>query len=224
MREPYNPCPDDRDKPEAVIVYIVAMFLVALLILGLGIFVVRPAGAEPLSETIGETANTVVEKVTEPTSWLEDQSIKLGLVTSFCAAQSLTGLIESAKFGGVHISNNADNYHAFRVAQNAAWASTGFFSYAVTQQDKPWWAKGCRVLGAACHGRNAMEMTARWNLYGSPWDYRDTSWNRKAVVYWDLTDLSFPDLYISGVGKQGAAIDIGFAAAGVLFGIIGNAR
>ena len=167
------------------------------------------------------------DKIVNPT-WVSDRSIKIGLYTSFCTAQALTGLIESAKYGGVHLSNSADNYHVYRLAQDVSWISTGVFSYVeIRQENKPWWAKGCRILSAACYGRNCNELTYRWNVTGSPFNYSDKySSNKKAIflIKWDSNKGKFVDFNISGTGKQGALIDIGFAAAGYIFGKIGNYR
>lgn len=171
--------------------------------------------------------SATVDKAAHPT-WVGDRAVKLGLLGSFCAAQGITGLIESAKYGGVHISNSADDYHVYRFAQDVAWIGTGWFAYAETRQEgKPWWAKACRVVGAACYARNAYEWTYRWNRTGSPFNYSDEySSNRKAIVLvkWDGDRGKLVDFYIDGTGKQGALIDAGFILVGFVLNRAGDRR
>lgn len=177
---------------------------------------------------IFESTPQAIKAVTQPSSWIQDRALKYGLLTSFIVAQGATGLIESAKFSGIHISNSADDYHIYRFVQDVAWVSTGFFTYAtIEQKNKPWWAKTSRIISAACYARDANELIYRWNRTGSPFCYSDRySSNKKAVVMikWDSTKGKFVDFYIPGTGKQGALIDAGFAIAGFLFGRIGDIR
>lgn len=204
-------------------------FLIAaiLIILFVSLAVVRRANADGVVKNTTYVVKNTTNKVFE-TAWLHDRAIKYGLITTFSIAQGTTGLIESAKYGGHYLSNNADDYHVFRGVQNIAWIGTGWFIYAEkSQQGKPWWAKTSRVIGAACYARDANELVYRWNRTGSPFCYSSAySSNKKALVLlkWDGAKGRFVDFYVSGVGKQGAFIDASFAIAGFIFNRIGDMR
>lgn len=201
----------------------VLFFLISFIII---VFVSFAIVRKVHADMPGKIETTLV-KITKPT-WLEDRSIKWGLMSTFCIAQGTTSLIESAKYGGLYLSNSADDYHVYRMLQNAAWLGTGWFSYAVIKQEnKTWWSKVCRITGAACYARDANELVYRWNVTGSPFNYSDkyTS-NKKAIVLlkWDCEKGKFVDFYISGAGKQGALIDISFAVVGLIFNHFGDIR
>lgn len=217
MREPYNPCPNDREKPEAVIVYIVAMFLVALLILGLGIFVVRPAGAEPLSETIGETAKETADKVINP-SWLSQKALKYSFVTSFVAAQSLSGMVE-----GYHFRNgrdtyyiNSSNYHAYETARDLTMIGVGWTSYANLRNPyQSGWGKARRFLGTGLIARDFKEWSYKTARYHNPFDYSEAH-NEHSIVYFGFRNGKLTDLYIGTGPLTGPLVDMACLAAGIL--------
>jgi len=151
------------------------------------------------------------------TNWIGQSILKYGMLGSLCTAQALSGLVESHKYNGNHIVSD-DNYHVYRTAQDISWIGTGWLLYAnMRSKDISWWTKTRRVLGSACIARDCFELMYRANRTGDPFNYSDkyTS-NKKAIVYfkWDGNKGKFVDLYISGTGKRGAFIDIGFFLLG----------
>jgi hypothetical protein len=81
-----------------------------------------------------------------------------------------------------------------------------------------WWGKTRRVVGVALIARTFFESAYKLNKYNKPFDYRDSTSNRKALVLFSVDSNGVYDFYISGVGAQGVMIDVGcLAVGGVLF-------
>lgn len=212
----------DIKKSDKKTVINFSLAIITSLIILLMFALAEPAHPEDLS-TSGKIINGTLHS-----TWLQDRTIKYGLLTSFCIAQGTTGLVESAKYGGHYLSNSADDYHVYRGIQNIAWIGTGYFTYAVIQENnKSWWAKASRIVGSACYARNCNELVYRWNVSGSPFNYSDAyTSNKKALVLlkWDGTKGSFVDFYVSGTGKQGMIIDASFFVVGFILTRIGDIR
>ena len=145
------------------------------------------------------------------TSWLEQATLKYGLLTTMCVSQALTGLTESHKFSGSHIVSD-DDYHIYRTAQDVAAITTGWFIYANVRNDElKWWNKTLRITGALLISRNMREWAYKANRTGDPFNYSDKyTFNQKAIVYikWDGDKGKFIDAYIPGTGKAGVIIDV----------------
>ncbi len=150
--------------------------------------------------------------------WAGDALLKFGLVGSMTVYQGFNGLIESSKFSGEHVMHHGDrHYHAVRFGQDFSGIAAGWFTYATVQdRDRSWWVKIKRMMGATLVARNGYEWMYRANRFGSPFDYRDASSNRKAVVMIGIDKNGVYDFYISGVGPQGAAIDIACLIGGIV--------
>lgn len=151
--------------------------------------------------------------------WLQDNYHKWGLVGSFTLAHGLNGLTESYKFSGRHIVTD-DDYHIYKTGRDVSLLVAGYFFNAnIRTKRLKWYQKGCRILGTLCWGRNSHELMYRWNRTGDPFNYsaKYTS-NEKAIVYfkWSSDKGKIVDAYISGVGKQGALIDLAFLIVGKL--------
>ncbi len=162
--------------------------------------------------------NVPVRKMLK-SDFLTDNYHKWGLVTSFALAQGFGGLTESYKFSGRHIVSD-DDYHIYKTGRDISWLITGYFINAnIRTKQLKWWQKGCRILGASCLARNSGEFFYRWNRTGDPFNYSPAyTSNEKAIIYfkWSSEKGKFVDAYISGVGTQGALIDVGFLVAGIL--------
>jgi len=152
--------------------------------------------------------STPVNKIID-TSWIGQQILKYGLLTSFCMAQSSTGFVESHKFNGNYIVSDSD-YHIYRTVQDISWISTGWMSYANIRDAKlTKWQKGCRILGCALIARNAFEWSYKLNRWGTPFDYNpEHSNNQKALVYIKFSNGRLTDAYVSGICTSGILIDI----------------
>ena len=158
--------------------------------------------------------------------WIKDKTLHWSLIATGSLSGASTGLIESSRYGGYHISNNADDYHAYRLIQDVSNISYGYLIFKQAQQDnKSFWFKSGRIIESLCWRRNALELTYRWNVSGDPFNYSSRySSNKKAIVYfkWDGERGKFIDAYIGGVGKTGLAIDVGFAGLAALLHLATN--
>jgi len=194
-------------------------------ILLLGLIFAANVQANDILDDVNSDVKAVTNKVVK-TSWIKDRSLHWGLIITSVMSGASTGLIESAKFGGFHISNSADDYHAYRMVQDISNVSYGWMLYAQTQQrSKSFWVKSGRIIESLCWRRNAFELTYRANVTGSPFNYSDKySSNKKAIVYfkWDGDKGKFVDAYVRGTGKQGAFIDLGFTTIAVLLHSLTN--
>ena len=158
-----------------------------------------------------------IDKLLNP-KWIRQETLRYSFLTSAVSQGILTGLVESHKYNGNHIVA-ADDYHVYRFGQDVSSIATGFLLYAtVKNKEMTKWKKFKRILGVACLRRNSFELAYRANRVGDPFNYSETySSNRKAIVLfkWDGDKGKLVDFYISGTGKQGAFLDLGFLLAGL---------
>lgn len=150
------------------------------------------------------------------TSWLEQSTLKYGLLTSFVLAQGATGLTEGYHFRQepTHIINSG-NYHAFATVRRASWLATGWFSYAnLRDADLRWHQKLARFAGSALISRNAFEWSYKTARYGNPFDY-SREHNEHAVVYFGFRDGHLADCYFGTGPVSGPAVDIACLALGI---------
>jgi len=156
------------------------------------------------------------KKVVFP-DWLEQGTLKWGLVGSLCLYQSLNGIID-----GYHFRResprivNSGNYHAYATAQRASGIVTGWFGYAnYRNAERTWVQKGRLALGGGLWAWNCMEWSYKGQRYGNPFDYSEKH-NEHAIVYFGFRGGKLIDLYI-GTGKvSGPAVDIGRLVLGWL--------
>ncbi|MHB0929321.1 MAG: hypothetical protein ACYC3W_10570 [Candidatus Nanopelagicales bacterium] len=152
------------------------------------------------------------------TDWLRDSALKAGLVSSFCVAQSLSGLKEAHRWDtdGTTYLINESNYHVFRTLADVSWVGAGWFLYGNLSSDRiSWGRKLCRVTGAALISRNAFEWSYKYGRYGNPFDYSEEH-NRHALVYFKFDRRRLVDAYVSLGPVSGPVVDVACIALGVL--------
>jgi hypothetical protein len=170
------------------------------------------------------------DQIVKP-SWLSQKALKFGLVTSFCATQYFSGLVEGYHFrGGIWIDTpnipiysenptyiiNGSNYHAYETFRDIGYITSGYLTYAnIRNPHESGWGKARRITGTLLLGRDFKEMAYRTARYNNPFDY-NASRNEHSIVYFGVRNGKLCDLYI-GTGKySGPTVDIVFAAAGLL--------
>jgi len=151
------------------------------------------------------------------TEWLEQATLKWGMIGSFCAYQSLNGITD-----GYHFRQedtyliNGGNYHAFATAQRTAGIVTGWFGYANFKNTEQSWKGKLRRLGwNLCWGRNCMEWAYKGVRYKNPFDYSSKR-NEHAIVYLGIRDGKITDMYIGTGPVSGPLVDVGFVLVGWL--------
>lgn len=161
--------------------------------------------------------DVVTAKKVYDTSWVEQSTLKWGLLASGCAAQSLTGLSEAYKWGGSSSRVvTSGNYHAYETAERLAWTGFGWFAYAnIRSADLSWKQKAARLAGTALIMRNAMEWSYKAGRYGNPFDYTKAH-NEHAVVYFKFDGGGLRDAYIGTGPVSGPIVDIACLAVGLL--------
>ncbi len=148
--------------------------------------------------------------------WLADRSIKYGIITSYCLAQSLTGISEGYKFNGNSgYLMNKDNYHAYQTLMRASWLGAGFMTQAtIRSPHRTWVGKAKRIIGSALVARNAFEWGYAWQRYNNPFD-NDPAHHRNALVYVGIRNGSVVDLYVSTGRVTTPLVDIAFLILGL---------
>lgn len=147
------------------------------------------------------------------TDWLEQPTLKYGMVISLCASQTLTGATEGYNFGGSHWVTKR-NYHTYETLRRSSWIATGWIAYANWQSaDISRWGLIKRYIGSAMLARNCFEWSYKYQRYGNPFDYTKTR-NEHSLVYFGFRDGKITDLYIGTGPITGPAVDILFAIIG----------
>jgi len=161
------------------------------------------------------SAQVPVSKVVD-TSWLENTAVKYGWLSSIAAHGALTGIVESAKYGGERISTSGDVYHVFRYGQDVAGIASGWFGLSVWQNKHyTGWEKAGLYAEGIIWRSLLYDLDYRWNRTGNPFDYNpEHSFNKKTIVYVEFYGWVPRDAYI-GIGwVTGPVYDILRVAVG----------
>ena len=146
------------------------LFLLMVILLIIMLFVPR-AHANPIRRIVD-------------TDWVRQKVLRVGMVTSACTAQFLTGVCEGYGYGG-HTGRylaTDRNIHAFETLRRTSWIVTGWMGYAnqksahLTQ-----WGKIRRFIGSALIARNFFEWGYKYQRYHNPFDSSPER-NRHAMV------------------------------------------
>jgi hypothetical protein len=180
------------------------------------LFTYSSAFSQELSATeIKDTTLKVINRAYD-TSWLHDTTVKYGLLSSLCLAQSLTGATEGYHFGGLNTMVNDNNYHAYETVKRFCWVTTGWFGYATYKQSNiSGITKLRRGLGSALIARDCFEWSYKLQRYNNPFDYTPEH-NRHAIVYVTFIGGHITDAYISTGNLTTPLADISFLLFGLL--------
>jgi len=159
-------------------------------------------------------ADNMARDMMVPEGWLTSHARKAGLLTSFVAAQTLSGSCEAYRFGSNTYMINSGNYHAFETARDLALITTGWFVYAELRSNQKWYKKASHIIGSGLIARDAKEWSYKGCRYGNPFDYSEER-NQHAICYFGIRNGKLTDLYI-GTGKiSGPIVDIVCMGLGV---------